>query len=386
LTRRSKLPAELLKAGPAESVAPRRVHAKVYRFFSPSPKYEALFVGSVNLTGAAHSEGGNFETAFLIEPELKRAPDWWLSVEPTRPAEFVEAGEDEGLAAGSGMWLVVRYSWDQGTARVFWDRPERSPVLQVEAQGSPLFSLGPLPSREWSDLAPEHARVLGEILSSTSLLTVKTPGEEAATILVQEEGMAQKPSILLNLTVSDILRCWAALTPEQRAILLEERYLELAGPISGLVSRPLGRMETASLFDAFAGIFHAFGSLERRVLAALAAGRDKEVVYLLFGKKYDSLPRLLDRVLDDEKESEPVKRYVLLLCARQVLERVKKEASADFRAAHRQEFLALDARLNKVAEVREALSFAGAEERGHFLEWFEAWFLRRAEPLEASQS
>ena len=32
----------------------------------------ALGALMVNLTGAAHSEGGNFETAFLIEPELKR--------------------------------------------------------------------------------------------------------------------------------------------------------------------------------------------------------------------------------------------------------------------------------------------------------------------------
>ena len=98
-----KLPGDLLKSGPAESAAPRRVHAKVYRFFSQSPKYEALFVGSVNLTSAAHSEGGNFETAFLIEPELKRAPEWWLSIERTRPAEFVEAGEDEGLGVGPGI-------------------------------------------------------------------------------------------------------------------------------------------------------------------------------------------------------------------------------------------------------------------------------------------
>jgi hypothetical protein len=206
------------------------------------------------------------------------------------------------------------------------------------------------------------------------------------TIVVQEEGMAQKPSILLNLTVSDILRCWAALTHEQRAVLLEERYLELAGSVSGLVSKPLGRLQTASLFDAFAGIFHAFSSLESRILSALQAGRAKEVVYLLFGKKYDSLPRLLDRVLEDERESDPVDRYVILLCARQVLDRVKKEAPEEFRSEHREDFQALSSRLEKVAEVREALSFLTAEERRDFLEWFEPWFLRRAEPLEANRS
>ena len=72
---------DLLKSGAAESAAPRRVHAKVYRFFSQSPRYEALFVGSVNLTGAAHSEGGNFETAFLVR-----------------------AGTEDGLRTGGCPW------------------------------------------------------------------------------------------------------------------------------------------------------------------------------------------------------------------------------------------------------------------------------------------
>lgn len=381
-----KLPGDLLKSGAAESAAPRRVHAKVYRFFSQNPRYEALFIGSVNLTGAAHSEGGNFETAFLVQPEPRRAPEWWLTTERTRPVEFVGAGEDEGLVAGPGIWLLLRYSWDQGAARAFWDRSEKSPVLHIEAQGSPLFDVGPLPSRKWTDLAAEQAHALAEILPSTSLLSVRVDGEEPATILVQEDGMAQKPSILLNLTVSDILRCWAALTPEQRAILLEERYLELAGPVSGLVSKPLGRLETGGLFDAFAGMFHAFSSLERRILGALAAQRENEVVYLLFGKKYDSLPRLLQRVLDEEKEADPVRRYVLLLCARQVLDRVKKEAPEDFRAAHRQDLQTLASRLDQIAEVREALSFSTAGERADFLKWFEGWFLSRAAPLETGQS
>lgn len=379
-----KLPADLLKSGPTESAAPRTVHAKVYRFFDQSPMYEAIFVGSVNLTGAGHSEGGNFETGFLIERELKRAPDWWLSAERSRPSEFLETAEDEGLKAGIGIWLALRYSWDSGTARAYWDRAEPSPVLSIESV-LPLFALGPLQPREWTALSPEHAGKLGDILRSTSLLTVKTKGEEEpATILVQEEGMAQKPSILLNLTVADILRCWATLTPEQREVLLVERYQELATSVLPPLSK-LPRLETANLFNAFAGIFHAFGSLERRIAKALGEGREKEVDYLLFGKKYDSLPQLLKRVLDEEKEADPVNRYVLLLCARQVVDRVRKEASEAFRADHRDDFQALEGRLAHIAGLREALAFPTPGERDSFLQWFETRFLRRAEPLAASQ-
>jgi hypothetical protein len=382
-----KLPADLLKSGKAESATPRTAHAKVYRFFCSSPKYEALFVGSVNLTGAAHSEGGNFETAFLIEPDPKHAPapDWWLSVDRARPAEFQETSEDEGLKAGPGRFLVLRYSWDSGSAQALWDRQEPSPLLRLEAQGSPLFSLGPLPARESHDLSLEQGPALGSILRSTSLITVNIEGEDSATILVQEEGMAHKPSILLNLTVADILRCWAAFTPEQKAILLEERYLELAGPVSGLlVGRPLARPSKGGLFEAFAGIFHAFASLERGVLKALADKREKEAVYRLFGMKYDSLPRLLDRVLEEEKELDPVNRYVMLLCARQVLGRIEKE-HPDFRTQHADEYRKLDERLAQTAHVRETLSFDSPSDRAEFLDWFEDKFLTRAQPMEVGE-
>jgi hypothetical protein len=386
-TRWGKLPADLLKSGPSEAAAPRRVHAKVYRFFSSSPIYEALFVGSVNLTSAGHLRGGNFETAFLIELELRRAPDWWLSVDGTKPALFQATSEEEGLDQGPGAALMLRFSWGSGEAMAFWDGPETSPGLGLEApEGVQLFALGPLKPRQWTALSAEQSEALGRILPSTSFVTVRVEGK-IATILVQEQGMAHKPSILLNLTVSDILRCWASLTPEQKAILLDERYQELAGSISALVTKaPLGRLETASVFDAFAGIFHAFGCLERGVLKALQTGREKEAVYLLFGKKYDSLPRLLDRVLNEEKELENVRRYVILLCARQLLDRVRSEAPEAFRTAHRQEFRALDSRVEKAGELQESFEFGTDEERRRFFDWFEAWFLKRAQAPEATRA
>jgi hypothetical protein len=286
-----------------------------------------------------------------------------------------------------GLALTIRYRWDSGTAEAYWDGAERSPVLSIEANGSRLFSLSPLKPREWTALDSDEAASLRRVLETTSFLTVLATEEEPATILVQEEGMAHKPSILLNLTVADILRCWASLTPEQRAILLEERYQELAGMASALMPHvPLAGLDVPSIFDAFAGIFHAFGCLERSVSKALAEGREKEAVYLLFGRKYDSLPQLLKRVVDEEKDMDHVRRYVILLCARQIVDRVRAEATADFRNAHRQEFRDLDARIEKVREVREALAFGSPAEREQFLEWFEAWFLRRAVASEASQA
>jgi hypothetical protein len=220
------------------------------------------------------------------------------------------------------------------------------------------------------------------VLRSTSLLTVEVEGHEPSQILVQEEGFAKKPSILLNLSVRDILRCWASLSPEQKAVLLEERYQELAKSLSALMPKaPLGRLETESFFDAFAGIFHAFGSLERKVFAALEAGREKQAVYLLFGEKYDSLPRLIARVLNEEKQLDSVTRYVILLCARQLLERIEKEAP-EFRFSRRQELQSLVARLSAAAALRHDFVCGAAEEREQFFDWYERWFITRAQPLE----
>lgn len=383
-TQWGKLPADLLKSGPAESAAPRMAHAKVYRFFSPTRRYEALFVGSVNLTNAAFSKGGNCETAFLIETSPDRRPDWWLSIESGKPAEFLSVSEADDIREGPGQALALRYFWESGRAAAYWDNSTRSPALSLSSSGSPLFDLDSLRPRAWVDLAPSQASVLGERLRSTALVTVSIQGEDPATILVQEEGMAHKPSILLNLSVADILRCWAALTPEQKAVIIEDRYQALAQVASALLpSARLGVLETRSLFDGFAGVFHAFASLERGVCAALEKGRTKEAVYLLFGKKYDSLGRLLDQVLDKDKDLDRVNRYTILLCARQLVSRVREVAPAEFASVHRGSFQALEERLGEISRLRGEFTFGTPDERAGFFEWFDRWFLKRAQPTEA---
>src|SRR6185436_16347144 len=69
----ASLPDEMLRLGKGANAGVRPVHAKVYRVFRSVPKREYLFVGSANLTSAAHSgAGGNFETGFLVEVDSPR--------------------------------------------------------------------------------------------------------------------------------------------------------------------------------------------------------------------------------------------------------------------------------------------------------------------------
>ena len=113
-----QLPKSILQAGRTEQAADRFVHAKVYRFFHPTKRYEAIVVGSVNLTGAAHRRGGNLESAFIVEPELNQVPDWWLSrMDGKKPTVFQAAGEDDDVTTRSpAIWLTVTYHWDSHRA------------------------------------------------------------------------------------------------------------------------------------------------------------------------------------------------------------------------------------------------------------------------------
>ena len=72
-------------------------------------------------------------------------------------------------------------------------------------------------------------------------------------------------SLLFRLSATDILRYWSLLTQEQRAAFLEARAPEVAllGQGADLVARAKLALEKKTLFDRFAGFFHAFGCLER---------------------------------------------------------------------------------------------------------------------------
>ncbi|WP_437602997.1 hypothetical protein WMF28_15345 [Sorangium sp. So ce590] len=378
------LPKELLRGGEIKNADSRLVHAKVYRFFSQQPKREILFVGSANLTNAAHGAGGNVETGFLVEVVPPRRPDFWLDAEERRPVHFQFAGEDEGTAASGGTRLRIRYRWDTGAAEVYWDDLKPSPGLRVEAQGEELFRLTALPGRAWSSLSEDDARRLAVLLKSASFLTVHGEAVTPGVLLVQEEGMSHKPSLLTELSAADILRYWSLLTVEQRAAFLEARAPELAllGQGADLMAAARLVADADTLFDRFAGIFHAFGCLERAVHEALERGNEREAIYRLFGKKYDSLGSLLVRVLEGKGHADAVDRYVMVLCARQLCAGVRGRWP-DFWREHEVDGKALERLFEGARPIREALIAKAPDEMGPFLAWFDERFLRRQKAHEA---
>lgn len=375
------LPKSILQAGRTEQAVERFVHAKVYRFFNPKRRYEALIVGSVNLTGAAHSKGGNVESAFIVEPALTQVPDWWLSrADGKKPTVFKDSDESgEVVSRGPGIWLSVTYHWGRHTAEAEWLGAKASSSMELYAAGIHRVHLDAMNPGQRRQLGEADAKAIRVGLETTSLLTVRVEGAEDGPLLVREEGMAWKPSILLTLSVADILRYWSALTREQQMALLDDaasRDPVLAGALTVVKRNHVGPRD--SFFDNFAQIFQAFENVEQSVTQALELRRESEAVQRLLGEKYDSLPHLLKRVLQPESQADPVSRYLIALCARQTLQQVRKSAP-EFARVHRARFDEL-ALLTDTSVLKQQMNLGAVEQPEAFLEWFEKWFVARAEP------
>jgi hypothetical protein len=378
-----RLPAQLLQRGKAQGAQERFTHAKLYRFFTEKPKREICFVGSPNLTSPAHKKGGNWETGFLLEVECPSVPRFWLSLEHAKPSTFKPSTESDPTTVG-GTPLILRYFWNTGIAEGYWDSAEKSPSLRLEMRGILLGKLSPLPPKQWTRLNDDLATQLRELLKETSFVDVLGYGEAPGLLLVQEEGMFKKPSLLFKLTVSEILRYWAMLTPAQRTAFLEAKAPEFlaSGEGSELMARVKTTLKEETFFDRFAGYFHAFNCLRSEVCKQLKADRWREADYRLFGRKYDSLGTLLDRLLTDSAFTEEVDRYVILLCARQ-LSKELSNAFPDYWKERADEVRRLEGTLTRAAEIREHLSEKDPATMPGFLDWFDGWFLRRAAPVEA---
>ena len=196
--------------------------------------------------------------------------------------------------------------------------------------------------------------------------------------------MAQRPSLLFDLSPGEILRYWALLSDQQRAAFLEEHAPELAltGGGAELIARYPGVVHHDSFFDRFAGIFISFGQLERSVRESLESGNERAAVYRLFGQKYDSFGRLLSRVTKDHEtgRGDLVEHYVIALCARQIVKELRRDYPEFFRdnadAARR-----LYEQLLTVGALRASLITTP-----DFLSWFEEWFLKRAKPMQETDA
>jgi len=176
--------------------------------------------------------------------------------------------------------------------------------------------------------------------------------------------------LLFSLSVEQILQYWSLLSPDQKEAFLLAHVPQLRSEQLMALSGKEEHIE--SMFDKFAGIYHAFNRLEVCVREALDKGREADAEYRLLGEKYDSLPSLLHKVLEDQ-DGDPVNRYVSLLCAREVL-KIVAGRFPDFKQKHQLRWKEIEVLVKRSGEIRNRFTFGTLEERTKFLEWFERMF------------
>ena len=359
-----------------DQLAPRRVHAKVYRLWHREGG-DVVLVGSVNCTSPAHRHGaaGNLEAAFLVDISDQNLPRrWWLKSLKHDAERFAEAAPTEADGLDSPPFGVsIRYHWGKGRLAVRLEGKLALPLEVTDVSGRSLFTIDRGKTEEWFDCGPKPADAVRKSLASSSFLVIRRD-DARWRVLVREEGMAHRPSILSELSPDEILEYWSLLSAEERADFIERRAAlgqEIEGIPAAEKDGPLGTGDT--LFDRFAGVFHAFGCLRRSIVTALEDGRHEEAEMRLLGAKYDSLPELLRKKLEGD-DGDPVLGYVTFLTAKQLRESLDGRYSEFFRA-----------RCSLVRKLDDLIA-AGIERRGaifpnddvqtrKFLDWFEPAFL-----------
>lgn len=388
----ARLPSAITRSdgmGKAEGAAPRRVHAKIYRFWRRG-EFDVSLVGSPNLTSAGHNPENNLEAAFLVNTsDNADDSDWWLKpLNETHERFKEEADSEDGGAEQVGLPLSLRYDWQRHKLE-YWLGQDHGDDLRIETiTGGELCMLRRTrPTREWTDCGPRAADEVRALLQSTSLVSARTStakGERHWRVLIREEGMHHKPSLLDRLTAEEILEYWSLLSEAQKQRFLSAR-LETDDVLPGMGtnggrSTPRGR-ETA--FDRFAGVFHAFGRLSAWLDEQLSEDGRKAAAIRLFGQKHDSLPVLLRKV-EEREDRDAVMAYLTFLSARQVAARVEERHPAFWRDS-RTDRQQLEQELNKISGLRDALPLSGGNRAG-FLEWYEETFLTEASSLQATDA
>jgi hypothetical protein len=176
---------------------------------------------------------------------------------------------------------------------------------------------------------------------------------------------------------------WSLLSPAQQEYFIMEKLAKEA-TLQGLAAGDSHRYVVSdTIFDRFAGVYHAFEQLIKHVNDGIASGRDKEAESRMFGAKYDSLPLLLKKTID-RKDGDDVMNYITFLCAKQAKERIAK-AHPDFMNAHRKDARVLNDLLKQLPMIRKKLS-PQITDSTQFLDWYEKMFLRMVEQPDTGEN
>ena len=354
-----------------------------------------MLVGSPNLTRAAHAGlrgGGNMEAAVLVEVKAGKSrtsprPDWWMEAAPASHPEFATTPpEDEAPPPWSLAPLHLRYDWEHDSLEGCWSS---DPGQHAESHLSIATVRLPIPPRtatEWQPI-PADGAGLHDLLQQTSYADLEAADGATHRLLIDQLGTHARPSLLGSLKPHEILEYWSLLTPEQRDAFIDKHTFGtdiLDGSGADGTLRPTRASDDTSIFDGFAGVFHAFSCLTERIDESLTRGglHARQAEHLLLGRKHDSLPSLVDKLLAEPtaidqqaaRADDPVLAYVSLLCARDTVVHVRA-THLEFSSTHAEALDRLETRLRATDAVRDRIQLENPAEANKFYGWLESHFV-----------
>lgn len=313
----ASLPSIYTRSSTASDALPRSVHAKVYRFWRRgSASMDAIDVrvmGSHNLTTAAHSGNLNWESS-VVHEEARPQGQWFLEAGLPAPQFFEDEDPDaESEARAAVVPVTIRFDWKTGRASATWGVRSAPQTVALSQNGREIHRVA-FAGQRIVDLPAGANRELRDALQRSCVMRAEWGEGPWGYLLVQELNHHLKPDPLtyLELTAAEILALWSIPGLRERI----ERYGRSRdrGTRRGEDLDDQPKVAPSSMFERFAGVFHAFASLRRKVCDHMEKGEDRKAAAALYAAHLGSPINLLKVVRGDiedpDRESDLELAYV----------------------------------------------------------------------------
>lgn len=361
----------------------RVTHAKIYHFYNGKQSW--MFVGSVNFTRKATHD--NIESGFFVQIEGKGRPLLQL-IAPDNVEQFAsevdcEPGKFDADPTTTLPELHISYDWKSKTLSGRSAKKDSYKIRFKNAENEFVirsWSISDEPSiYKLSDKVVEQVESMLRLSGLVTVTGTNTDTQEAFEphrILIQQTGWTHKPLDLPDLSAEDILAIYAGMTAEQQELLIlnaqiKKLFLQQMG---GEISRDEYGQVEEQFFCEFAEIFHAFRMLKKRLTAAVDDDNLVQVDYYLTGTGLDSIPALVEKVCQSDRDNlSAVTAYLILLCSLEIFKERLFRSRPNVKKYRKKYLQELEA-LKSGDQIQ--LEDNSESRRSTFFDWFETQFFK----------
>jgi hypothetical protein len=358
----------------------RSVHAKVYRFWrGGSDPLEVVAIGSHNLSRAAHSGRSNFEVSVVHEVRGRRQQRF-LDPLGDAPEDFsvLDPDGEEAERMTLPLPLSLAYDWETGEAQARWEAPSTPAPVTISRAGETILRVALAERRTTMTLAPDVAGRLRALLRTSCVVTATVDDGAEGPLLVIELNHDLKPALIegVDLTPAEILALWSIPDLRKRLERMGRNPAQRVSNEPDLEHGDAVPPVPASMFEQFAGVFHAFASLRTRIEEAVADKHVRWAALLLYGQNMDS-PSTVLSLVREQAALDPALAYVTYCCARQLIDRVEADHPqvAGELPLQRDELITLVEHSDTLRrELLDSVEVGERDRLERFLDWFDQHF------------